>query len=102
MLGCLLVEEAWVPKVKVWSKFGSKFRSEFRSELELALEEGPVDFSVMEADSESEINLSESKLILFSPEVKRAMAGGSSIEGAYFGGPYPPQGFLQGEILNGS
>ena len=82
MLGCLLVEEAWVPKVKVWSDFVSEFRSEFRFELELALEGGPVGFSEMEADSESEINSSESELISFSPEVKRAMAEGLSIEGS--------------------
>ena len=80
MLVCLLVKETWVPKVvRVWSEFGS----EFRSELELALEGGPVDFSVMEADSESEINLSESELILFSSEVKRAIAGDLSIEGSF-------------------
>ena len=63
MLVCLLVKETWVPKVvRVWSEFGSKFRSE----LELALEGGPVGFSTMEVDSESKINLSESKFISFS------------------------------------
>ena len=80
MLGCLLVEEAWVPKVKVWSKFGS----EFRSELELALEGGPVDFSMMVVDSESKINSSESEFISFSSEVKRPLAGDLSIEGGLF------------------
>ena len=43
-----------------------------------------MDFSVTEADSESEINSSESELISFSPEVKRAIAEGSSIEGGLF------------------
>ena len=82
------------------SKFGSEFRSElrseFRSELELALEGGAVDFSVTEADSESEINSSESELILFSPEVKRAIAGGSSIEGRLFWGSISASGVFTG------
>ena len=100
VLGNLLVERAWVSEVKVWSKFGSEIRSElgleFRSEFELALEGGAVDFSVAEADSESEINLSESELISFSPEVKRAIAGGSSIEGSLFRGFLSASGVFTG------
>ena len=98
MLVCLLVKETWVPKVvRVWSEFGS----EFRSELELALEGGPVDFSMMEVDSESEISSSESEFILFSSEVKRAIAGDLSIERSLFWGSFSISGVFTGGNQNG-
>ena len=81
VLVCLLVRGTWVPKnVRGWSECGSKFRSE----LELALEGGPADFSMMVVDSEAEILSSESKIISFSSEVKRTLAGDLSIEGGLF------------------
>ena len=93
MLVCLLVRETWAPKVvRVWSKFGSQFRSE----LELALEGGPVDFSMMVVDSESEIILSESELISFSSEVERTLAGDLSIEGGLFWESFSISGVFTG------
>ena len=100
VLGNLLVERAWDPEIKVWSKFGSKIRSELglglRSEFELAPEGGAVDFLMAEADSDSEINSSKSELISFSPEVKRAIAGGLSIEGSLFLGSLSASGGFTG------
>ena len=100
VFGNILVERAWASEVKVLSKFGSETGSEsglgFRSEFELALDGGAVDFRMAKAGSDSEINSSKSELISFSPEVKRAIAEGSSIEGGLFWGSLSTSGVLTG------
>ena len=49
-----------------------------------------------EADLDSEVNSSRSELVSFSPEVKRAIAEGSSREGGLFWGSLSASGVLTG------